>query len=240
MVFFPAHRIGLVTPNANPAFEPELRALLPDTTAVHATRLPVMPGTTLAERMARYIPAYDDAIASFGDLPLDALAIGLTGPSYALTPAEDAALAARLSERAGRPVILPSLAIVQALEAAGLRRVVIFSPYPGWLTERAAAYWRASGCDVLDVFEVADTFRAYELTPGEVIAALRRLRAPADAAVIMSGTGMATLDALAACQPEMAALLLPSNVATALAVLVALGLPTSEAIRRVSPRCVVG
>lgn len=236
--YLPACRVGLAVPSANPAFEPELRALLPAEVALHAARLPVMPGTTLAERNARYLPAYETALASFGDLALDAQAIGLTGPSYALPPAEDAALEARLSQQAGRPVVLPSRAIAAALDALGpVRRVILFSPYPGWLTDRAEAYWRAAGMEVAEVFKVSDTRSAYELTPEEVVAGLRRLRAvPADSAVILSGTGMATLDALAECGPGMRAALLPSNLAVGWALHRVLGLSASPTLRQLSPR----
>jgi hypothetical protein len=68
------------------------------------------------------------------------------------------------------------------------------------------------------------------------VAALRRCPAPDDAAIIMSGTGMATLDALAVCQPERAAVLLPSNLAVAFALLRVLGVAASPAFQALSPR----
>jgi maleate cis-trans isomerase len=235
MSFFPTARIGLLAPSANPAFEPELQALLPADVAVHATRLPVMSGTTLEERNARYIATYRDAIASFGALALDALAVGLTGPSYALPPAEDAALAAEFSRAAGRPVVLPSQAIGGALQALGLRRLRLFSAYPGWLTDRAEKYWRAAGFEIIETFKVSDTFRAYELEPPEIIAALQRMTSAAGEAVLLSGTGMATLDAMVACQSTMPAVLLSSNVAVAFTLLRLLRRPPTEALRMVSP-----
>lgn len=233
--FFPTHRVGLVVPNANPAAEPEIRTLLPDQVALHASRLPVMPGTTLAQRNAAYIPAYPQALAGFGELRLDAAAIAVTGPSYALTPAEDAALAASLSAARGCPVVLASQAIAACLAHLGLRRVALFSPYPGWLTDRAEIFWRAAGYDVAQVFQVSEEFRAYELTPAEVTDALARMQPPDDAAVVMSGTGMASLDAMAAMAPRIAAPLLSSNLCTAWALLRALGLKPPPVWRRVAP-----
>ena len=235
MRFYPARRVGIATPAANPTFELEIRALLPADVAVHVTRLPVMAGSTLEERNAHYMACYPDALHSFGDLPLEASAIGLTGPSYSLAPDKDVGFEAQLSTERGHKVVLPSRAIAAALQALGRKRVVLFSPYPGWLTDRSLAYWQAAGLDVVDVFKVSDTFRAYELTPEEVVEALRRCPAPEDGAIIMSGTGMATLDALAVCQPETASVLLPSNLAVAFALIRALGVAPSPAFAELAP-----
>lgn len=233
--FHPAWRIGLLAPSANPAVEPELRHLLPEEAALHVTRLPVMPGTTLEQRNAVYLEAAETALGAFGALPLDAVLVGVTGPSYALLPEEDAAMEARLAARAGRPVLLPTRAIAAALAALGRTRLVLFSPYPGWLTERAERYWRDAGLDLSESFKVSDTFRAYELSPEEVADGLARLSPPADAAVLLSGTGMPTLDAMAWMRERVAVPLLSSNLALGFAACRRLGLPPAPALRACCP-----
>jgi maleate isomerase len=233
--YLPTHRIGLLAPSANPAVEPELRQLLPGQVALHATRLPVMPGTTLEQRNAAYLDAAGAALGDFGALPLDALVVGITGPSYALVPEADEALQERLSTQAGRPVILASRAIADSLAALGRSRLLLFSPYPGWLTERAERYWRAAGLDLTLSFKVSETFRAYELTPEEVADGLARLDPPADCTVLLSGTGMPTLDAMAWMRGRIAAPLLSSNLACAFMVCRRLGLPAAPALAECCP-----
>lgn len=231
----PTHRVALLAPSANPAVEPELRHLLAPQAALHVTRLPVMPDTTLEQRNAVYMAAAEQALGAFGALKLDAAIVGITGPSYALPPVEDAALEARLTQAAGMPVLLAARAIARALAALGRRRLLLFSPYPGWLTERAERYWRAAGLDLVESFKVSDSFRAYELTPEEVADGLARLAPPADCAVLLSGTGMPTLDAMAWMQGRIAAPLISSNLACAFAASSALGLPAGAALAECCP-----
>lgn len=231
----PTHRIGLLTPSANPAVEPELRHLLAPQAALHATRLPVMPGTTLEQRNAAYLASSEQALGSFGALRLDAAIIGITGPSYALLPEADATLQARLSSHAGYPVLLASRAITAALLALGRTKLVLFSPYPGWLSERAERYWQAAGFALAASLAASESFRAYEMTPEEVADGLAALRPPADSVVLLSGTGMPTLDAMAWMRARIGAPMISSNLACAYAVGAALGLPASDALRACCP-----
>jgi maleate isomerase len=231
----PTHRIGLLSPSANPAVEPEMRHLLPHQAALHVARLPVMPNTTLEQRNAVYLGDVETTLGAFGALALDAVISGITGPSYALSPADDAALQARLSALAGRPVILASRAIAGALAALGRKRLLLFSPYPGWLTERAERYWQASGLDLVESFKLSDSFRAYDLTPEEVADGLAKLVIPADCAVLVSGTGASTLDALGWMRDRLGAPALSSNVACAFAACRELGLPGGPAMQACCP-----
>ncbi|WP_270935247.1 maleate cis-trans isomerase family protein [Falsiroseomonas oryzae] len=231
----PTHRIGLLAPSANPAVEPEMRHLLPHQAALHVARLPVMPNTTLEQRNAVYLGHVEQALGAFGALPLDAVVVGLTGPSYALPPEEDQALQDRLSAGAGRPVILASRAIAKAVAALGRRRLLLFSPYPGWLTERAERYWAAVGLELVESFKVSDTFRAYDLTPEEVADGLAKLSPPKDCVVLISGTGAATLDAMDWMRGRVGVPLLSSNLACAFAACRLLGLSSSTAMHACCP-----
>jgi maleate isomerase len=226
----PTHRVGLLSPSANPAVEPEMRHLLPAGAALHVARLPAMPGTTLEQRNAAYGGHVEATLGAFGDLALDALIVGITGPSYAMPPEEDQAFQDRLSGLAGRPVVLASRAIAESVAALGRRKLLLFSPYPGWLTERAERYWAAAGLDLVESFKVSDRFRAYELTPEEIAEGLAKLAPPADCVVLISGTGAATLDAMEWMRERVGVPLLSSNLACAFAVCRRLGLGASEAL----------
>ena len=109
----PTRRIALVTPSANPAVEHEMRHLLAPEAALHVMRMPVMPGTTLEQRNAAYVEALDHCLDGFGALPLDAAIYGITGPSYAVLPDQDAATQDKVSAAIGRPMVLAARGIAE-------------------------------------------------------------------------------------------------------------------------------
>lgn len=232
--FVPAHRAGLLVPSANPAVEPEFHALMPESVALHAARLPVLPGMTLAERNAAYPATFAPTLETFGALPLAAAAVALTGSSYAADPEEDEEFARHLSAKAGFPVVLASRAIAAALATLGAREIVLFSPYPDWLSARAVGYWQAAGLGVTEISVSDGTFRAYGMTAEEVTACLARLPDRPGVPVVLSGTGMPTLDAIAATL-DRAGPVISSNVATAWALTRALGLAPSPVLAALAP-----
>lgn len=211
----PAAWAGVVVPPANPTVEPELARCVDGALTLYTARFPVMPDTTLEERNRRYLDHYRESAGAFGSLKLRAIVMALTGPSYRLLPAGDRALAGDLTTRAGVPVTTASAAIGDAIAAVGARRLCLLSPYPQWLTDEAAAYWRSAGCDVVQVVKISETFRAYELSEDEVSAALREVDTSAVDAVVMSGTGMLTLPSIVAARAAIRIPLLSSNLCCA-------------------------
>ncbi len=217
-------RVGVVLPSANPTVEEEMRALLPASVRLHAARLPPNAGD-LKARTDGYVAHYPAMVESFGALELDAILIAQTGASYGLGPDGDRALNRALTARRGAPVETISVSILDALAHLGADGVWLLSPYEPWLTERSARYWSAAGLRVHGVTQMADAFIAYTIDTAGVVAALRRLDVPRGVPVLMSGTGMTTLDAIRIAAPVMAGPVLSSNLCGAWSLLRRLGVP---------------
>lgn len=231
----PKARVGLLVPSANPSVEPELRFLLPETVGIHVARFPVMPGTTLDERNAAYIGLYEETQKGFGALKLQASLVGLTGPSYRLLPEGDLQLCEELSAKAGLPMATASVAILQALAALRAKKIALVSPYPAWLTDIAAAYWQALGCEVVQIVKISEEFKAYELTSDEVAAALDRVNEAEVEAVVMSGTGMLSVPASLRAAQKTELPFLSSNLCSAWWLLKTLGLEAGDNLKAAAP-----
>jgi maleate isomerase len=174
-------------------------------------------------------------VKGFGALKLDALFIGVTGPSYALGEQKDRELAGTLSRDLGAPVVTATIAMLDTLGTLGAKRVAVVSPYSKWLNERALDYFKGAGFDVVDLVAVSEEFRAYHLVTAEVVAAVRKVDARGADAIVLTGTGMRTLDAIAAVSGEFDVPILSSNLCGAWRVLEHVGGRPGADLARAAP-----
>ncbi|ARN75093.1 hypothetical protein [Oceanicoccus sagamiensis] len=214
----PRARVGVAVPHSNPTVEPEMRALLPDSIGVYATRL-THPSARVEDRLDHYIRHMPEAIGTFGEMKLAAFGFGCTGTSYVAGLELEDRLTAEAIERSSVPVITAAQAIRAALKALGCQSIALLSPYPDWLAEAGYRYWEAADIRIVDGLRVdptlTDTHTIYELTSDDALAGLRRLNTSGADCIVASGTGMPTLRALKTLATESKVPVLSSNLSLA-------------------------
>lgn len=214
----PRARVGIAVPHSNPTVEPEMRALVPPSIGVYATRL-THPAAHVEERLNHYVRHMPDAIRSFGEMTLAAFGFGCTGSSYVAGMELEDRLTAEATEATAIPVVTAAQAIRAALKELGCSSIALVSPYPAALAEAGYRYWETAGIRVVARLrvdtELTDTHRIYELSSDDALAALRRIDSTGADCLVASGTGMPTLRALRILKAESQLPVLSSNLSLA-------------------------
>lgn len=207
--------LAILTPMANPTVEAEMRRLLPPDVAYVIGRLVSRERGSL-DRLRAYAETVADALDQFGGLALRAIGFACTGSGYLVGRAREDELAATLPV----PMLWATRAIAAALEARGVKRLAVVSPYPSDLHDAGLRYWADSGFEVIHNARVEigsnDTRWIYRLGEGAARPALADALAAGPDAVLLSGTGMPTLALL---EPDGAPPVLSSNYCLARALL---------------------
>lgn len=192
--------IGVLTPQANTTVEPEFSIMLPPGVAAINARM-FSPHAALEDRLVDYLDHLDTTIAQFANAPLDAIALATTGTSYMIGAAREAELVGAVSRRRGVPFITTGQAVVLALRTLGARTIGLVSPYPPSLTEKSKTYWAEQGFSIGGLVQIgtrADTFHPiYTISADDAAAGVAELGSKKLDAIVLLGTGMPTLAAIA-------------------------------------------
>jgi maleate isomerase len=193
-------RLGVGTPQANPTVEAEFGILLPRSCSFHTVRLTGTPDDP-ATRLREYLTNLPAHLARYDIFRPDIFGFACTGSSYLLGLDGEAAEVERASSHAGYAVVTASQALRWALERHAARRIIIVAPYPRWLLAESERYWTACGFTVVAIEQIetgsADTRSIYALGSDAALARLAALDLQGVDAVLLSGTGMPSLAAVA-------------------------------------------
>lgn len=188
--------LGVLTPQANTTVEPEMWCLLPPGWSMLNARL-VSDKPSIEERLVDYTTRFAETAARFANAPVTALAAACTGASYLIGAEAEARLVDRIEAARGVPFLTAALASVAALRAMKARRIALLTPYPKSLNRHSTPYWEGFGFEVVakagPTLEEGKFHPIYAMPGGGVLRAYESLSDSGADAVLMLGTGMATL-----------------------------------------------
>ena len=140
-------RIGLIIPSSNRMTEPQFHRYAPAGVAIHVARVQ-MTGRH-KKPIAQLLDDVGRAASSLGDAKCSPVVFHCTGTAMAEGSAGEAALVKRAAKESGAPCFSVAQAILDALKAMGMRRLVLFSPYPQDVNDHEKEFFAEHGIDVV-------------------------------------------------------------------------------------------
>jgi maleate cis-trans isomerase len=140
-------RIGLLLPSSNTTQEAEFTRILPDGVTLHVARLPLR--TVEASSTARVVEDIESESQKLSDADVDAIVLAATAPSSRNGIGYDQKLIGRIELASGRKATTASTALIQALTALEVERLVLAAPWSEATNATTAGFIEASGFRVL-------------------------------------------------------------------------------------------
>jgi maleate cis-trans isomerase len=140
-------RIGLLVPSSNTTQEIEYNKIMPESMSLHVARLPLR--TVDPSSTARIVEDIESESRKLADADVDAIVLAATAPSSRNGIGYDQELIRRIEAASGKRATTASTALIQALAALDVRRLVIAAPWTEDTNATTAAFIVASGVSVL-------------------------------------------------------------------------------------------
>lgn len=234
-------RIGVLTPHADVGPESELRAMAPSGVEIHAARVPfgairrggVMdPTIPLAPVRAFAEPPHvDDATEVLAAAPVDVIAFGFTSSAYVIGARAEAAMIARLQERAGGlPVVATGSAAVDALRSLHVEHMALVDPpwFDAELNSLGRAYYEDAGFDVVSAAPAALPSDQRAITPEALYAWVLEQKPDRADVIVIGGNGFRAVGVIAALEEALDRPVLTANQVLFWAALRAAGADPSQ------------
>jgi len=143
----PLARIGVILPTSNRLIEPQFQYYAPPALGVHFQRARIT--GKWAQPIPELAPEVARSAVSLTDARPDLIVFNCTGTSMKEGADGDAQLLNVIRSETGIPAMSTAQAVVEALSALGLRKLVLVTPYVQATNDHEIAYLREAGFDVV-------------------------------------------------------------------------------------------
>ncbi len=208
------HHFGILIPSTNTTVEAECR-LLPDSYQAHFGRM-----MTAAKDHSPFAPSRDEDIDYQSKLLATArveLILLIQTSASLFSDGYDEVTTARITREAGGiPAMTSAQAVGRALQALGIHRMALVSPYSEDVIERAGRYFATNyvvETVVAEGFAATDAYEIGAIEPQRALEAFERIDRPEIEAFVVPGGNFPTLASVKAWENKIGKPVITTNQA---------------------------
>jgi maleate cis-trans isomerase len=220
-------RIGVIVPPSNTVNEAEFARLAPEGITFHFTRTP-MHADPAHDDFKEMLGAVSHAVDDLSRANVDAVAFGCTADSMAC-PA-DRLIGTMQQASGGKPAISTAGAILAALEALGVKKISMATPYIEETNEHEKHFLEEHGLTVVAMAGLGlntgleGIKKMSRVPPAQVFEHAKSVDRPEAQAILICCTDFNTLDMIEPLEKELGKPVISSNTASFWAALRAAGI----------------
>ncbi len=144
-------RLGLLVPSTNTTMESEWWRMVPHGVSVHTARM-LKPLETNEKVLIKMEEEHaEEAAKEVATAEVDVIAFGCTTGSLVKGKGHDKQIADRIMAVTGIPAITTSTAVLNALQAFGIKSIALVTPYIDELNQKEVAFLEENGFRVVGV-----------------------------------------------------------------------------------------
>ncbi len=210
-------RIGVIVPPSNTVNEAEFNRMAPDGVTFHFTRSPLHEDPA-HDDFKEMLDAVSDAVGDLTLANVDALAFGCTSDSMAC-PA-DRLIGTMEQKSGGKPSVSTAGGILKALEAFGITKVSMATPYIEATNEHEKHFLNDHGIEVVAMAGLGlntgweGIQKMSRVPPTEVYEHAKSVDLPEAQAILICFTDFISLDVIEPLEAELGKPVISSNTAS--------------------------
>ena len=200
-------KLGFLVPAGTPTVEPEMFGMAPKGVSVHFGRM-ISRGADgtlngLEARILTQIEHLDESVEMLSMIKPDVIALAHTATSYYLGRDREAELTNRLEDRFGLRFITAFGSVIAALNALGIKKIALGTPYDENLTRQGKQNLESHGIEVVNFNWLRNVRNIFEEPPNRAYRLGKEVDVPAAQAVFISGVGLPTVSIVGALEHDL-------------------------------------
>jgi len=210
-------RLGLMVPSINVNMEKEFNLMAPVGVSIHYARLPVTEGILSKVKqleksnLDRLRESMPKAAIELQHAEVDVIGSGFTAGGWILGLEGHMKLIKSIEHQVGVPIVTATIAVMEAMQKLGMRRIVVATPYVETSNQRGREFLKANGFDILAIETIGEL--AHTVSSGRIYRFAKKLFVPEADGIFISCTDFPSLEILQALENDIGKPVVSSNQA---------------------------